>query len=92
MRRAKEKLHDLKGLAHGIAARAAGGHPKLSSNAFGIRNAFVRLMDNDLRLGEAIYSVHSLLSGIRPEALQPDEAAGILATLNDMDKVLNVLF
>ena len=92
MRRAKEKLHELKGLVQGIAARAAGKLPRSSPKAFGIRTAFVRHMDNDLRLGEAIYSVQYLLSGIRPEALKPDEAAGILATLKDMDKVLNVLF
>ena len=49
-------------------------------------------MNNDLRLGEAIDSVQSLLSEIKPEALKPDEAAAILSTLRDMDKVLNVLF
>ena len=92
MRRAKEKLHELKGLAHGIAARAVGGHPMSSRDAFGIRNAFVRHMNNDLRLGEAIDSVQSLLSEIRPEALKSNEAASIVATLKDMDKVLNVLF
>jgi hypothetical protein len=49
-------------------------------------------MDDDLRLGEAIDALQFLLSGIRPEALKPDEAADILASLKDMDKVLNVLF
>jgi cysteinyl-tRNA synthetase len=92
MRRAKDKLHELKGLVHGIAARAAGRRRGLSRIANGLRNAFVRHMDNDLRLGEAIDSVQFLLSGIKPGSLKPDEAADILSTLKDMDKVLNVLF
>jgi hypothetical protein len=49
-------------------------------------------MDNDLRLGEAIDAVQSLLAVIKPEDLKPDEAADILAILKEMDKVLNVLF
>jgi cysteinyl-tRNA synthetase len=92
MCRAKDKLHELRGLAHGIAARAAGKPRRRSQTANGLRNAFVRHMDNDLRLGEAIDAVQSLLSVIKPEALKPDEAADILSTLRNMDKVLNVLF
>ena len=92
MRRAKDKLHELKCLAHGITARAAGKPRGHSQAADRLRNAFVRHMNNDLRLGEAIDSVQSLLSEIKPEALKPDEAAAILSTLRDMDKVLNVVF
>jgi len=92
MNRAKDKLLELRGLAHGIAARASGKPPRRSREAFGLRNAFVRQMDNDLRVGEAIDAVQSLLSVIKPEDLKPNEAADILSTLRDMDKVLNVLF
>jgi len=92
MRRAKDRLHKLKALAHGIATRAAGKYRRRSRTADSLQNAFVRHMDNDLRLGEAIDSVQFLLSGINPEALKPDEAADILSRLRDMDKVLNVLF
>jgi hypothetical protein len=49
-------------------------------------------MDNDLRVGEAIDAVQSLLSVIKAEALKPEEAADILSTLKEMDRVLNVLF
>ncbi|MGC9975613.1 MAG: hypothetical protein ABSC57_02675, partial [Syntrophales bacterium] len=58
----------------------------------GLQNTFVRHMDNDLRLGEAIDSVQRFLSGIEPKALHGDEAADILSRLMDIDKVLNVLF
>jgi cysteinyl-tRNA synthetase len=92
MNRAKDKLLELRGLAHGIAARASGKPPRRSREAFGLRNAFVRQMDNDLRVGEAIDAVQSLLSVIKPEDLKPNETADILSTLRDMDKVLNVLF
>ena len=92
MRRAKDRLHKLKALAHGIATRAAGKSRRRSRTADSLQNAFVRHMDNDLRLGEAIDSVQFLLSGINPAALKPDEAADILSRLRDMDKVLNVLF
>jgi cysteinyl-tRNA synthetase len=92
MSRAKDKLLELRGLAHGIAARASGKPTGRSQAGARLRNVFVRHMDNDLRLGEAIDSVQSLLSVIKPEALKPDEAADILSTLRDMDKVLNVLF
>ena len=92
MRRAKEKLLELRSLAHGIAARAAGKPPGHSQAGTRLKDAFVRHMDNDLRVGEAIDSVQFLLSGIKPEALKPDEAADILSTLKEMDKVLNVLF
>ena len=92
MCRAKDKLPELRGLAHGIAARASGKPPGRSQAAVRMRNAFVRHMDNDLRVGEAIDAVQSLLSVIKPKSLKPDEAADILAILKEMDKVLNVLF
>jgi cysteinyl-tRNA synthetase len=92
MSRAKDKLLELRGLAHGIAARASAKSTERSQAAVRLKNAFVRHMDNDLRVGEAIDAVQSLLSAIKPEALKPDEAADILSTLKEMDKVLNVLF
>jgi cysteinyl-tRNA synthetase len=92
MRRAKDKLHELKGLTHGITERATGKPRRGFRKAQSLRDVFIRHMDNDLRLGEAIDAVQFLLSGIRPEALKPDEAADILVSLRDMDKVLNVLF
>jgi cysteinyl-tRNA synthetase len=92
MRRAKDKLRELEGLTHSITERAAGKPRRGSRKAQRLRDAFVRHMDDDLRLGEAIDAVQFLLSGIRPEVLKPDEAADILASLKDMDKVLNVLF
>jgi cysteinyl-tRNA synthetase len=92
MRHAKDKLHELKGQVQRIAASAAGKPRRGSRKAQSLRDAFVRHMDDDLRLGEAIDAVQSLLSRIKPEALKPDEAANILSTLKDMDKVLNVLF
>ena len=92
MRRAKEKLLALRGLTHGIAARASGKPPGRSQASARLKHAFVRHMDNDLRVGEAIDAVQSLLSVITPEALKPGEAADILSILKGMDKVLNVLF
>jgi cysteinyl-tRNA synthetase len=92
MRRAKEKLLALRRLAQGIAARASGKHPGSSRAGARLKHAFVRHMDNDLRVGEAIDAVQSLLSVIKPEASKPGEAADILSTLKEMDKVLNVLF
>jgi cysteinyl-tRNA synthetase len=92
MRRAKDRLDRLKALAHGISIRAAGRSERRFQTADGLQNTFVRHMDNDLRLGEAIDSVQSFLSGIEPEALHGDEAADILSRLRDIDKVLNVLF
>ena len=92
MRRAKDRLHRLKALAHGISIRAAGRSERRFQTADGLQNTFVRHMDNDLRLGEAIDSVQRFLSGIEPKALHGDEAADILSRLMDIDKVLNVLF
>jgi cysteinyl-tRNA synthetase len=92
MRRAKEELLELRSLTHGIAARASGKPPGHSQAGVRLKNAFVRHMDNDLRVGEAIDAVQSRLAAIEPEALKPDEAADILSTLKEMDKVLNVLF
>lgn len=92
MRRAKEKLLELRSLTHGIAQRASAKPAGRSQAGVRLRNAFVRHMDNDLRVGEAIAAVRSLLSVIKPEALKPGEAADILSALKEMDKVLNVLF
>jgi len=92
MSRAKDKLLELRSLAHGIAARASGKPPGRSRAAGRLRKAFVRHMDNDLRVEEAIDAVQSLLSGIKREAMKSDEAADIVSTLRDMDKVLNILF
>ena len=92
MSRAKDKLLELRGLARGIAARASAKSTGRSQAGGRLKNAFVRHMDNDLRVGEAIDAVQSLLSVIKPEALRSDEAAEILSTLTEMDKVLNVLF
>jgi cysteinyl-tRNA synthetase len=92
MSRAKDKLLELRGLAHGIAGKASAKSTGRSQAAVRLKNAFVRHMDNDLRAGEAIDAVQSLLSAIKPESLKPDEAADILSTLKEMDKVLNVLF
>lgn len=92
MRRAKEKLLELRSLTHGIAQRASAKPTGRSQAGVRLRNAFVRHMDNDLRVGEAIAAVRSLLSVIKPEALKPGEAADILSALKEMDKVLNVLF
>ncbi len=92
MRRAKEKLLELKGLAQDIAERAAGKPRRRSPIADSLQTAFVRHMDNDLRLGEAIDSVQVILSGVKTDALNGDEAADILSRLRNMDKVLNVLF
>ena len=92
MSRAKDKLLELRGLARGIAARASAKSTGRSQAGGRLKNAFVRHMDNDLRVGEAIDAVQSLLSVIRPKGLKPDEAADILSTLTEMDKVLNVLF
>ncbi|MGZ3649067.1 MAG: class I tRNA ligase family protein [Syntrophales bacterium] len=92
MSRAKDKLLELRGLARGIAARAAGKSPGRSRAGAHIRDAFVRYMDNDLRVGEAVDAVQSLLSVIKPETVRADDAADILSTLKEMDKVLDVLF
>ncbi|HET6460189.1 MAG TPA: class I tRNA ligase family protein [Syntrophales bacterium] len=92
MRRAKDRLQRLKALAHGISIRAAGRSERPFPTADRLQNTFVRHMDNDLRLGEAIDSVQSFLSGIDQEALHGDEASDILSRLRDIDKVLNVLF
>ncbi len=92
MRRSKERLQKLKALVHGITVRAAGKFRRPFPIADSLQSAFARHMDNDLRLGDAIDSVQVILSGVKPEALSPDEAADILARLKHMDKVLNVLF
>lgn len=92
MRKAADKLKELKRLVCGIRARA-GGKPharfKMTSR---LSKAFVEHMDDDLNLGKAVDAVHALLSKIKPEALKPLEAAGILGALKKMDRVLNVLF
>jgi cysteinyl-tRNA synthetase len=92
MSRARDKLLELRGPAHCIAGRASAKSTGHSQAGVRLKNAFVRHMDNDLRVGEAIDAMQSLLSAIKPEALKPDEAADILSTLKEMDKVLNVLF
>jgi cysteinyl-tRNA synthetase len=92
MHRAKENLLELRSLTHGIAARATGEPPGHSQAGAHLKHAFVRHMDNDLRVGEALDAVQSLLSVIKPEALRSAEAADILSILKEMDKVLNVLF
>ncbi len=92
MSRAKDKILELRGQVRRIAARASGNPPRHSQAGARLANAFVRHMDNDLRVGEAIDAVQSLLSVIKAEALKPEEAADILSTLKEMDRVLNVLF
>jgi len=92
MQKVAGKLKELKRLAHNIRARARGEPRVRFRAAINLSKAFVEHMDDDLNLGNAVDAVQAQLSKIKPEALKPEEAAGIMGVLKKMDKVLNVLF
>lgn len=92
MRRAAGTFAELKRLVNSVAAKAGGEPQSRFKAALEFRETFVKHMDNDLRLGEAIDSVKMQLSALKPETLKPEVAADILTVLKEMDKVLNILF
>jgi cysteinyl-tRNA synthetase len=57
-----------------------------------LKKTFEGHMDNDLNLGKAFDGLYEVLSGVYHEAAKPDEAAGIVRTLQEIDRVFNVFF
>jgi len=57
-----------------------------------IKEAFQERMDDDLDVKGAFDNVVAVLSGIDIRKLTPDEASGVIKTLKELDKVLQVIF
>jgi cysteinyl-tRNA synthetase len=57
-----------------------------------IKKTFIKHMDDDLHVKEAFDGLFKILSDINIGKLKPDEAAGIVKTLKEIDEVFRVIF
>ncbi len=92
MRRRAEELSRLRHLAREIAFLACGTANTHCKSALRLRKAFTSPMDDDLHVKEACEGVVNVLSQIKPEILEKSEVAGILKVLQEIDRVLEVIF
>jgi cysteinyl-tRNA synthetase len=92
MKSAAEKLRRFRRLVREIERRADGSTPREDDRARGIREVFRGHMDQDLEVRKAFDGLSKELEAVKPGDLKPAAAAAILAVLQEIDKVLNVIF
>ncbi len=91
-RTSAEKLRLLRGRVRGIAQRARGALQSGSESAARLEALFRAGMDDDLQVGKAIDSMAGLLAEQDRVTMTKQEAAALLASLQRIDRVLQVLF
>jgi cysteinyl-tRNA synthetase len=87
-----EKLRSLRGRVRGIAQKARGVLRSGSESAARLEALFRAGMDDDLQIGKAIDSLAGLLAEQDRVTMTKQEAAAMLASLQRIDHVLQVLF
>ena len=92
MKSAAEKLRRLQERIHEIANRADGSAALEDDRTRGIRESFRGHMDEDLEVRKAFDSLSGELEALRPGDLKPEAAAAIIEVLQEIDRILNVIF
>jgi cysteinyl-tRNA synthetase len=92
MKSAAEKLRRLQERVREIANRADGSAPLEDDRAWGIRDTFRGHMDQDMEVRKAFDSLSGELEALRPGDLKPEAAAAIIEVLQEIDRILNVIF
>ena len=87
-----EKLRVLRDRVRRIGKKARGTLRSDSETAARLETLFRAGMDDDLNVGQAISSLAGLLAEIDQVAMTKEEAAALLASLQRIDHVLQVLF
>jgi hypothetical protein len=57
-----------------------------------LKKTFTENIDNDLDIKGAFDGLYRIMSGIQINELKPGEALGIIRALQEIDKVLQVIF
>jgi len=91
-RMSAEKLRALRNRIRGIAQRARGALQSGSESVARLEALFRAGMDDDLQTGKAIDSMAGLLAQQELTTMTRQEAAALLASLQHIDGVLQVLF
>lgn len=92
MRETAASLRNLKHLVRIIRIKSGQKHIGKSRYITQLKGNFIMNMDNDLNVREAFGGLHKTLSHINIDKLHPGDAAGIIADLKEIDKVLQVIF
>ena len=92
MKRAAARLAAFRNSVNLINRRAHGSPQGKSPKAVRLKQAFIRQMDNDLNVRQAVNAIMTVLTEIEPDRLSPSEAASMISTLWDIDRVLGILF
>ena len=92
MRKAVTRLSELKQLIHELVSAAGARPPSNFSGAVSLKQAFVRQMDNDLNVGNAIDALMTILCEMPRKRLKPGEASAVVRVVKEIDHVLNVIF
>jgi cysteinyl-tRNA synthetase len=91
-RTSAEKLRMLRGRVRGIGQKARGVSRADSESAARLEELFRASMDDDLQVGKAIDSLAGLLAERERATMTRQEASALLASLQRIDGVLQVLF
>ncbi|MFB3925438.1 MAG: class I tRNA ligase family protein [Syntrophales bacterium] len=92
MRRAAGQLKAIRDRTFLVAKAAGRSLPADGSTVRNLRREFIRHMDDDLNVKLALDALLAALLNINTDAISPEEAAGIIITLKEIDKVLRVIF
>ncbi len=92
MRRAAERLQEIRAFVRQLVRRAGNTEPVKFSYAVRMAAAFRAGMDNDLNVRQAVDDVWVLLSVRDAAGLSAQQAAAVLAELRKIDTVLRVIF
>ncbi len=92
MRSAVDKLRKFRQMVRNIGKKA-GQSAYLDGNVVqGLKQTFVEKMENDLDVRGAFDGLYEALSEIEVKTLECTEACGIINTLQEIDRVLKVIF
>ncbi len=91
MRSAAALLRAFKKQVRKIGQKAGSKSDTQAQTVQGIKKAFSQAMDNDLNVKAAFDGICKIISGIKPEGLCPGEAAGIISSIKEVDKVFRVI-
>jgi cysteinyl-tRNA synthetase len=91
-RASSEKLRGLRARVRNVSRAARGARPSQPEAAARLETLFRAGMDDDLNVGKAIDGVDGLLADKAATAMTKKDAAALLASLQRIDQVLQMLF
>jgi cysteinyl-tRNA synthetase len=89
---AVRKLRTLKSAIKMIGRVSTPKTPRKGYISQKLRQTFVESMDDDLRVQQAFDGLHTIISGLNADEMRPVDSSGIIKTLEDIDRVLGVIF